>query len=153
MDRLSGLDASFLYLETPAQLMHVCGLIVLDPSTMPERYSFASMRDGIESRVRDVPDFTRKLRRVPLGLDHPIWVRDQQFDIERHVHRLALPTPGGYTELTELTGHLAGLPLDRSRPLWEMWVIEGYPTRTAATWSRSSRRCTTPPSTGSRAPT
>jgi diacylglycerol O-acyltransferase len=53
-------------------------------------------------------------------------VRDQQFDIERHVHRLALPTPGGYAELTDLAGHLAGLPLDRSRPLWEMWVIEGY---------------------------
>jgi diacylglycerol O-acyltransferase / wax synthase len=126
MDRLSGLDASFLYLETPAQLMHVCGLIVLDPSTMPEPYSFVSMRDGIEARVHDVPDFTRKLRRVPMGLDHPIWVRDKQFDIERHVHRLALPTPGGYEELTELAGHLAGLPLDRSRPLWEMWVIEGY---------------------------
>ncbi|WP_051247455.1 WS/DGAT/MGAT family O-acyltransferase [Nocardioides halotolerans] len=126
MDRLSGLDASFLYLETPAQLMHVCGLIVLDPSTMPEPYSFAAMRDGIEARVRDVPEFTRKLRRVPLGLDHPVWVQDRQFDIERHVHRLALPTPGGYAELTELSGHLAGLPLDRSRPLWEMWVIEGY---------------------------
>jgi diacylglycerol O-acyltransferase len=126
MDRLSGLDASFLYLETPAQLMHVCGLIVLDPSTMPEPYSFTTFRDGIEARVRDVPDFTRKLRRVPLGLDHPVWVRDQQFDIERHVHRLALPTPGGYAELTDLAGHLAGLPLDRSRPLWEMWVIEGY---------------------------
>ena len=126
MDRLSGLDASFLYLETPAQLMHVCGLIVLDPATMPEPYSFAAMRDGIEARVRDVPDFTRKLRRVPLGLDHPVWVRDTQFDIERHVHRLALPTPGGYAELTDLAGHLAGLPLDRSRPLWEMWVIEGY---------------------------
>jgi diacylglycerol O-acyltransferase / wax synthase len=125
MDRLSGLDASFLYLETPAQLMHVCGLIVLDPSTMPEPYTFASLRDGIDARVRDVPEFTRKLRRVPLGLDHPVWVRDTQFDIERHVHRLALPTPGGYAELTELAGHLAGLPLDRSRPLWEMWVIEG----------------------------
>ena len=154
MDRLSGLDASFLYLETPAQLMHVCGLIVLDPSTMPEPYSFTAMRDGIEARVRDVPDFTRKLRRVPLGLDHPVWVRDTRFDIERHVHRLALPTPGGYAELTELAGHLAGLPLDRSRPLWEMWVIEGYRrARTAGSWSRSSRRCTTPPWTASPAPT
>jgi diacylglycerol O-acyltransferase len=129
VDRLSGLDASFLYLETPAQLMHVCGLIVLDPTTMPEPYSFTAFRDGIEARVRDVPDFTRKVRRVPLGLDHPIWVRDPQFDIERHVHRLALPAPGGYAELTDLAGHLAGLPLDRSRPLWEMWVIEGYQDR------------------------
>ncbi len=126
MDRLSGLDASFLYLETPAQLMHVCAVMVLDPSTMTTPYSFDSVRAQIDERVRDVPSFTRKLRRVPLGLDHPIWVRDKQFDIERHVHRLALPSPGGYRELTELTAHLAGLPLDRSRPLWEMWIIEGY---------------------------
>ncbi len=126
MDRMSGLDASFLYLETPAQLMHVCGVIVIDPSTMPTPYSFADLQAGIESHVHDVPEFTRKLRRVPLGLDHPIWVRDRQFDIERHVHRLALPSPGGYAELMSLTSHLAALPLDRSRPLWEMWVIEGY---------------------------
>lgn len=126
MDRLSGLDASFLYLETPSQLMHVCGVIVLDPSTMPEGYSYECFRDELERRVRDVPEFTRKLRRVPMGIDHPVWVQDKHFDIERHVHRLALPSPGGYRELVELTSHLAGLPLDRSRPLWEMWVIEGY---------------------------
>lgn len=126
MDRLSGLDASFLYLETPAQLMHVCGLIVLEPSTMPDGYSFEIMQAEIDRRVRDVPDFKRKLRRVPLGIDHPIWVRDTHFDIDRHVHRLALPQPGGYAELVSLISHLAGLPLDRSRPLWEMWVIEGY---------------------------
>ena len=126
MDRLSGLDASFLYLETPAQLMHVCGLIVLDPSTMPVPYSFDALQGAINRQVKDVPAFTRKLRRVPMGLDHPIWVRDRQFDIERHVHRLALPSPGGYAELVSLASHLAALPLDRSRPLWEMWVIEGY---------------------------
>lgn len=128
MDRLSGLDASFLYLETPAQLMHVCGVIMLDPGTMPGGYTFESLRDHIDAGVRDVPAFSRKLRKVPMGLDHPIWVQDRHFAIDRHVHRLALPAPGGYRELTELTGHLAGLPLDRSRPLWEMWVIEGYRT-------------------------
>jgi len=125
VNRLSGLDASFLYLETPAQLMHVCGLLLLDPSTMPDGYDFASMREEIERRVREVPAFTRKLKRVPLDLDHPVWVRDRDFDIQRHVHRLALPEPGGYDELVELAGHLAGLPLDRSRPLWEMYVVEG----------------------------
>ena len=126
MERLSGLDASFLYLETPAQLMHVCAVLVLDPATMSTPYGFAALQRGIDERVRDVPAFTRKVRGVPLGLDHPVWVRDQSFDIERHVHRLALPSPGGYRELMDLAGHLAGLPLDRSRPLWEMWVIEGY---------------------------
>jgi diacylglycerol O-acyltransferase len=125
MDRLSGLDASFLYLESPAQLMHVCGLVLVDPATMPEGYRFEALRAGIEERVRDVAHFTRKLKSVPLRLDHPLWVQDTHFDIDRHVHRLALPQPGGYAELTELVGHLAGMPLDRSRPLWEMWVIEG----------------------------
>ena len=126
MDRLSGLDASFLYLETPAQLMHVCAVVVLDPSTMPAGYTFAGLQSAIDGQVRDVPAFTRKLRGVPLGLDHPVWVRDRDFDIERHVHRLAIPTPGGYDELMQMCAHLASLPLDRSRPLWEMWVIEGY---------------------------
>ena len=136
MDRLSGLDASFLYLETPEQLLHVCGLIVLDPSTMPDGYSFGAMRDEIDRRVHDVAAFTRKLRKVPLKLDHPIWVKDQHFDIDRHVHRLALPQPGGYDELVELAGHLAGQPLDRSRPLWEMWVIEGYDDDLVAVFSK-----------------
>lgn len=126
MDRLSGLDASFLYLETPEQLMHVCGVIVLDPSTMPAPYSYEGLKTEIQRRVGDVATFTRKLRSVPLRLDHPIWVKDTHFDIDRHVHRLALPQPGGYDELVALCGHLAGLPLDRSRPLWEMWVVEGY---------------------------
>ena len=69
MDRLSGLDANFLYLETPEQLMHVCGVIVIDPSTMPDGYSFDAMKQGIDERVHDVPHFTRKLRKVPLKLD------------------------------------------------------------------------------------
>ncbi len=73
---------------------------------------------------------------MPLKLDHPIWVKDQHFDIDRHVHRLALPQPGGYDELVELAGHLAGQPLDRSRPLWEMWVIEGYDDDKVAVFSK-----------------
>ncbi len=126
MDRLSGLDASFLYLETPEQLMHVCGVIVLDPTTMPGGYDYESFKKAIERRVSDVPQFQRKIRRVPLDLDHPVWAKDEHFDIDRHVHRLGLPSPGGYDELVELCGHLAGQRMDRGRPLWEMWVIEGY---------------------------
>ena len=153
MDRLSGLDASFLYLETPAQLMHVCGVIVLDPSTMPDGYSFAAIRDGIDARVRDVPEFTRKLRRVPLGLDHPVWVRDKHFDIERHVHRLALPTPGRVRRARR-----ADRPPRRpaARPLAAAVGDvgdRGVRRRGRRERSWSSRRCTTPPSTASRAPT
>jgi diacylglycerol O-acyltransferase len=126
MERLSGLDASFLYLETPEQMMHVCAIVVVDPATMPAAYSYPTFRDEIGRRVQGLAAFTRKLRAVPLGLDHPLLVPDESFDIDRHVHRHALPSPGGYDDLVELAGHLAGIPLDRSRPLWEMHVIEGY---------------------------
>jgi diacylglycerol O-acyltransferase len=125
MERLSGLDASFLYLESSAQLMHVCGVLLLDPATIPGGYSFESMRANLEKRVISIPAFRRKLRRVPLEIDHPVWVEDTDFDIDRHVHRLAVPTPGGVDELADLCAHMAGIPLDRSRPLWEMSVVEG----------------------------
>lgn len=125
MDRLSGLDASFLYLESSAQLMHVCGVLLLDPSTVPGGYAFPELKTALEARVATIPSFRRKLKEVPLEIDHPIWVDDRDFDIDRHVHRLAVPAPGTARELRELCGHLAGIPLDRSRPLWEMWVIEG----------------------------
>ena len=125
MERLSGLDASFLYLESSAQLMHVCGILQLDPSTIPEDYSFGAFKADLEARISTIPDFRRKLKEVPLEIDHPVWVDDADFDINRHVHRLAVPSPGGQAELSKLCGHMAGIPLDRSRPLWEMYVIEG----------------------------
>ncbi len=106
--------------------MHVCGLIVLDPTTIPGGYTYAGLRETLRDRVIDVPKFTRRLRRVPLDIDHPVWVADDHFDIDHHLHRLSLPAPGGYDELVELCGHLAGQTMNRSRPLWEMWVIEGY---------------------------
>ena len=125
MKQLSGLDASFLYLETPSQLLHVCGLMVLDPESIPDGYSFRSFKDKMARQAGAIPEFRQKLRHVPLNLDHPVWVDDGSFDIDCHVHRLAAPTPGGDAELSEMIGHLAGIPLDRSRPLWDMWVIEG----------------------------
>src|SRR3546814_17214375 len=109
--------------------MHVCGLIVLDPTTMPDGYTYEAFKDHLEDRVSDVPEFTRRLRWVPLDLAHPIWVADQHFDIDHHVHRLALPQTGGYAELVTLCGPLAGLPLDRSPPLWGMWGRGGSPAK------------------------
>ena len=125
MKRLSGLDASFLYFETPTQLLHVCGLVIIKPDSMPGGYSFRTFRDEVERRVVSVAEFRQKLRLVPFGIDHPVWVDDENFDIDRQLHRIALPSPGEDAELSELCGHLAGVPLDRTRPLWEMWVIEG----------------------------
>jgi len=136
MERLSGLDASFLYLESSAQLMHVCGVLLLDPSTVPGGFSFERMRSDLEDRVRVIPSFRRKLRQVPLEIDHPVWVDDTEFDIDRHVHRLAVPAPGGARELAELCAHMAGIPLDRSRPLWEMCVIEGLASGQVAVFTK-----------------
>jgi diacylglycerol O-acyltransferase len=136
MERLSGLDASFLYLESSAQLMHVCGVLLLDPSTIPAGYSFERMRSSLEERVRAIPSFRRRLRQVPLEIDHPVWVDDTTFDIDRHVHRLAVPAPGGVEELAELCAHMAGIPLDRSRPLWEMFVIEGLASGQVAVFTK-----------------
>src|SRR6478735_1753411 len=136
MDRLSGLDASFLYLETPSQLLHVCGVILLDPETIPEGYAFETFKDELEKRIDGVPMFHRKLKQVPLGIDHPVWVDDEDFDIDRHVHRMALPTPGGEKELADLCGHMAGIPLDRSRPLWEFVVIEGLESGKVAVFTK-----------------
>ncbi|WP_024796858.1 WS/DGAT/MGAT family O-acyltransferase [Tomitella biformata] len=125
MERLSGLDASFLYLETPSQLMHVCGLIVVDPNTVEGGYSFKKMRAELNNRVLAMPGFRRKLQDSFLNLDHPVWVDADDFNIEHHFHRIGVPTPGGREELSEMCADIAGRPLNRTRPLWEMWVIEG----------------------------
>ncbi|MEO6795091.1 MAG: wax ester/triacylglycerol synthase family O-acyltransferase [Mycobacterium sp.] len=125
MQWLSGLDASFLYLETPDQPLHVCSILELDAATMPGGYTFERLRDELAQRITAMPQFREKLADSPLNLDHPVWVEDHDFDINRHVHRIGLPPPGGRVELSEIVAHIVSLPLDRSRPLWESWVIEG----------------------------
>jgi len=124
MQRLSGLDASFLYLETASQPLHVCSILELDTATVPGGYTFGGLRDGLSLRIKAMPEFREKLADNRFNLDHPVWVDDKDFDVDRHLHRIGLPTPGGRSELAEICGHIASLPLDRTRPLWEMWVIE-----------------------------
>lgn len=125
LQRLSGLDASFLYLETPSQPLHVCSILEIDTSTIPGGYTFEKLRESLAQRIKAMPSFREKLANSFLNLDHPVWVDDEHFDVDRHLHRIGLPAPGGRAEISEICGHLASLPLDRSRPLWETWVIEG----------------------------
>lgn len=125
MERLSGLDASFLYLETPDLHMHVVMTSVVDPATIPGGYSFARLKELIAERLPLAPVFQRRLVEVPLRLGHPVWVDDPNFDIDYHVRLAAVPKPGGLRELADIAGDIAGRQLDRSKPLWEMWVIEG----------------------------
>jgi diacylglycerol O-acyltransferase len=136
MERLSGLDASFLYLETSTQLLHVCGLIELDPATMPGGYSFEKLQRELGARIPQLPGFRRKVKDSVFNIGHPVWVDDEDFDIERHCHRIAVPQPGDDAELARLCAHIASQQLDRNKPLWEMWVIEGLADGRVAVMSK-----------------
>ena len=125
MQRLSGLDASFLYLESPSNHMHVAATMTFDPSTVEGGYSFDKVRALLESRLHLIPQFRQRLATVPFNLHHPVWVEDPDFDLDYHLRRIAAPAPGSYHELAELAGDIAGRQLDRSRPLWEMYIVEG----------------------------
>jgi WS/DGAT/MGAT family acyltransferase len=125
MQRLGGLDSAFLYFETPTLHMHVGGLMLVDPSTMSKPYSYADLRDYIDARMPLVPAFRRKLATVPLNLARPYWVEDPDFDLDYHLHRIAVPAPAGDKETAEVVAEILGRPMDRTRPLWEMWIVEG----------------------------
>lgn len=124
MERLSGLDASFLYTETHTQPLNVCSLVELDTSTMPTSYTFDRLRDGLELRIKALPELRAKLADSRLNLGHPVWVEDAGFSIEHHFKRLRLPAASTPSELARFCARVAAQPLDRSKPLWEMWVIE-----------------------------
>ncbi|MDZ7825483.1 MAG: wax ester/triacylglycerol synthase family O-acyltransferase [Gammaproteobacteria bacterium] len=126
MEQLSGMDASFLYLETPNQPMHIGALAVYDPSTAPGGFvRFKDILQTIESRLHLARTFRQRVVRVPLDLDHPWWVNDPDFDLEFHVRHIALPKPGDWRQLCIQTARLHARPLDTSKPLWEFYVIEG----------------------------
>ena len=121
-DRLSPLDASFLFMEEPTTAMHVGGLMTLDatPGFDPDRFMAL-----IGERLAAVPRYRQKIREVPARLGLPLWVDDPAFELDFHVRRSALPAPGSDEQLRELVGRLQSRQLDRSRPLWEIYLIEG----------------------------
>ena len=127
MKRLGGQDALFLALETPNWHQHVAGLTVLEPG---ERITFDDVVEKISSRIDYCPKFTWKLRGTLLGMDRPVRVDDEDFDASpRPSHRrpVARWPPGA-----RRAGQLASTQLDRNRPLWEMWFIEGWPAARSA---------------------
>ena len=123
MKRLGGTDALFLSLETPNWHQHVGGLSIIDPEG--RTITFDDFLVKSEERLAYAPKFKWKLKETPFGLDRPMWVDDDTFDIRRHVRRIGVPTPGGAKEVGEVVGTLMESQLDRNRPLWEMWFIEG----------------------------
>jgi diacylglycerol O-acyltransferase len=122
---LSGLDAAFLSLETPSTPMHMLGTFVLEASAASGGYSFERILRLVEERMPDLAPFRRRLAAVPFGFDHPVWIDDPDFRIRSHVYRVGAPAPGSEQVLASLVAQIASQPLDRTRPLWELWVIEG----------------------------
>jgi diacylglycerol O-acyltransferase / wax synthase len=126
MQQLSGQDASFLYFETPKAPMHIGSFLVYNPQTAPGSFvRFKDILAHVESRLHLSRVFRQRLVRVPFDLDHPYWIDDDAFDLEFHVRHIALPKPGDWRQLCIQAARLHARPLDLTRPLWEMYVIEG----------------------------
>src|SRR5512144_1916196 len=120
-ERLSSLDFAFLNLEDRSAHMHVGGLALFEgPSPQYDELLLL-----VESRLSRVPRYRQRLAWVPFQQGRPVWVDEEQFDLEYHVRHTALPAPGTEAQLLKLTGRLMAQQLDRSKPLWEMWLIEG----------------------------
>jgi diacylglycerol O-acyltransferase / wax synthase len=124
MKQLTGLDASFLYMETPTTFGHVNGLAFYQrPSAEFDPYGEVYRR--FEAMVGQLEPLRRRLVEVPLGLDHPYWIDDPNFDLAYHVRHIGLPPPGAADQMGDQVSRIIGRPMDRTRPLWEVYVIEG----------------------------
>jgi WS/DGAT/MGAT family acyltransferase len=120
-DRLSPLDASFLHIEDGVSHMHIASVAIFEGPPPP----FADVVEMVSAKLDLVPRYRQKVRFVPFQLGRPVWVDDVHFNIEYHLRQTALPSPGGESELRKLVGRVMAQPLDRSKPLWEIWVVEG----------------------------
>ena len=126
MRQLTSLDAQFLALENARQSGHVGGLAILDPSTAPGgKLELADIQEMLSERLHLLPPLRWRLAEVPLNLDYPYWVDDADFDLDFHVRELALPPPGTRDKLADQVARLVARPLDRARPLWELYLIHG----------------------------
>ncbi len=126
MQQLSGMDAAFLYFETANAPTHIGSFAIYDQSTAPGgRVTFKGILANVERRLHLARCFRQKLVYAPLNLDHPYWLEDPEFDLEFHVRHIALPHPGDWRQLCIQVARIHARPLDLSRPLWEMYVIEG----------------------------
>lgn len=133
--RLSASDASFYQLENTSTPMYVGSLSILRKPRGGLPYD--ALLETVERRLPQIPRYRQKIREVTLGLARPVWVDDPEFDITYHVRRSALPSPGSDTQLHELIARLGSRPLDRSRPLWEMYLIEGLAKNRLALYTKT----------------
>jgi len=126
MRQLSALDAQFLNIESGGTVAHIAGLAILDASGTPNgALTLEDLLSLVRRRLPRIEQFRWRLAEVPLGLDHPYWTEDPDFDLEFHVREIALPAPGDDEQLGEQLARLHQRPLDRRRPLWEMYLVQG----------------------------
>ncbi|HEY2214164.1 MAG TPA: wax ester/triacylglycerol synthase family O-acyltransferase [Acidimicrobiales bacterium] len=125
VQRMYGIDPMFIYSETAESPMEVAFTCVFDPATAPDGYSFENVRQRVAQRLPHVPLLRRKLVPVPLGLDHPRWVDDPDFDLDNHLHRTRLADNSGRLGLSDLTAEIMSNSLSPGQPPWELHVVEG----------------------------
>ena len=125
MRQLSGLDSAFLNLENATQFGHVSGLSIFTRPDVPGYEPYAAWKGQLEERLHLLEPLRRRLAEVPLGLDHPFWINDPDFELQFHVRHTAVPPPGSDEQLANVVGRIVARPLDRRRPLWLSYVIEG----------------------------
>lgn len=125
MHRVSGIDAALLERERPGAHLHMSAMVVLEPTSNGTPVPFDVVRSHVADRLTHLPDLRRRLVSVPFGLDRPLLVDDPDFRLSAHVHRIGVPAPGGDVQVGNLVGELVGLPLNRGKPLWELWYLEG----------------------------
>jgi diacylglycerol O-acyltransferase len=125
MWRMNGTDAYMLAAETPRAYMHTFKIAILDPAAEPEGWSYENYRSAFLERLSLAPVFRWKYAPSPLGLNHPMWIEDPEFNIDHHIKRVACPSPGDQKALCEFMSSVYADQLDRSRPLWKTWVVEG----------------------------
>lgn len=129
MHQLSGMDYMFFGFETEDNPSHIAGVSICDPATAPGgKMSSAKIRKLLRERLEPLTIIRRRLQRVPLNLDYPYWVEDDDFDIDSHIRMLRLPKPGSWEQLMNRMSQLVNEPFDEDRPLWELCVIEGINT-------------------------
>ncbi|MEP6526203.1 MAG: wax ester/triacylglycerol synthase family O-acyltransferase [Nocardioidaceae bacterium] len=137
MRQLTSLDAQFLHVESTTTVGHVGGLLVLDPSGAPGgELTLSALRAVLEPRLHLAAPLRQRLVEVPLGLGRPYWVDDPEFDLEFHLREVALPLPGDAQQLGEQVARIHARPLDRTRPLWEMYLIHGVDGDRSAIYSK-----------------
>jgi diacylglycerol O-acyltransferase len=137
MRQLTSLDTQFLAIESPTTTGHVGGLAVLDPSTAPGgTLTLQDLMGMLRERLHLLPPLRWRLAEVPLGLDRPYWIEDPDFELEFHVRELALAPPGDDEQLAEQVARISSRHLDRSRPLWELYLIHGLPDGHVAVLSK-----------------